>query len=106
MSDDEIYELLGQVFEWNKMKAARNAINHGVRFTEAATVFFDRGALFQPDEVHSLDEQRYTVLGRSIHLRELLVVHVLRGDTIRIISARRAEPRERRDYESRLGKRL
>ena len=40
MTEDEIYEYLGQVFEWNRVKAARNAIRHGVRFTEAATVFF------------------------------------------------------------------
>ena len=42
MSDDEIYEYLGQTFEWNRMKAMRNALAHDVRFPEAATVFWDR----------------------------------------------------------------
>ena len=104
MRDDELYELLGQTFEWDRMKAARNVIKHGVRFTEAATVFFDRDALFEDDEEHSDGERRYTVIGHSIRLRELFVVHVHRGDNIRIVSARRAEPEERREYEARLGR--
>jgi len=51
---DDIYEYLGQVFEWNRMKAAKNVIRHGVRFPEAA-VFFDEDALFEPDPDHSED---------------------------------------------------
>jgi hypothetical protein len=49
MSDDEIYEYLGRTFEWDRMKAMRNAIRHRVRFTDAAMVFFDPNAIFEND---------------------------------------------------------
>lgn len=100
MSDDEIYEYLDQVFEWNRRKAAKNLLQHGVRFPEAATVFFDRRSITIPDDQHSEDEERYTVIGQSVRTRTLLVVHVYRGERIRIISARRPTPQERSDYES------
>jgi uncharacterized DUF497 family protein len=63
---DDLYEYLGQVFEWDRMKAARNAIRHRVRFTEAATVFFDDDALFERDPDYSDEENHYVVLGWSI----------------------------------------
>jgi uncharacterized DUF497 family protein len=88
MSDDEIYEYLGERFEWNRIKAAKNVLLHGVRFPEAASVFFDRRSITLPDDEHSESEQRYTVIGQSIRTRT------------RIISARRPTPEERRDYES------
>jgi uncharacterized DUF497 family protein len=96
---DDIYEYLDQVFEWNPMKAARNAIAHGVRFPEAATVFFDEFAIFEPDPEHSEVENRYLLLGCSIRSNVLLVVHVIRGERIRLISARFATPNERRRYD-------
>lgn len=98
MSDD-IYEYLGQSFEWDRMKAARNAIKHHVRFPEAASVFFDEDAIFQPDPDHSDEEQRFDVLGYSIRQHILLVVHVIRGERIRLISARVATAGERRRYD-------
>ncbi len=98
---DEIYAYLEQTFEWDMMKAARNAIKHRVRFTEAATVFFDEDALFEVDPDHSSEEDRYIVLGRSIRTNVLLVVHVIRGERIRLVSARAATPNERRRYEER-----
>ena len=98
MSDD-IYEYLGQIFEWDRMKAARNAIKHRVRFPEAASVFFDEDAIFEPDPDHSEDEQRYDVLGYSIRQHILLVVHVIRGERIRLVSARVATSAERRRYD-------
>jgi hypothetical protein len=81
------------------MKAARNAVNHRVRFTEAASVFFDAQAIFEPDPDHSEEEDRYLVLGYSIRADVLLVVHVIRGERIRLLSARVATPRERRRYD-------
>jgi uncharacterized DUF497 family protein len=96
---DDIYEYLGQLFEWDRMKAARNAIKHGIRFTEAASVFFDESALFEPDPDHSEEERRYDVLGYSIQRHILLVVHVIRGERIRLISARVATAGERRRYD-------
>ena len=96
---DEVYALLDQVFEWDRMKAARNAIKHGVRFPDAASVFFDPDAFFEPDPDHSIDESRFIVLGHSIRSGVLLVVHVLRDERIRLLSARVATPNERRRYE-------
>jgi uncharacterized DUF497 family protein len=97
--NDEVYVYLEQVFEWDRMKAARNVIKHHVRFTEAATVFFDESALFERDPDHSEDENHFVVLGWSVRRDVLMVVHVLRGDRIRLISARTATPSERRRYD-------
>ena len=81
------------------MKAAKNELKHGVRFPDAATVFFDPRSLLLPDDEHSSEEQRYTIIGESLRSDTLLVVHVERGERIRIISARKPTQGERRDYE-------
>ena len=105
MTDEEIYEYLGQVFEWSRPKAVRNAFKHDVRFVEAATVFFDPEAEFELDIAHSgAEEERYTVVGRTLRSRTLFVVHMYRGERIRIISARKATSIERRQYEDKLGR--
>ena len=87
------------LFQWDPAKARGNARKHGVTFEEAATVFGDPLSLTIPDPAHSLAEQRFVILGLSREGRLLVVSHVERGDVIRIISTRRASPRERRDYE-------
>jgi uncharacterized protein len=104
MTNDEIYEYLGQTFEWNVAKARKNYMRHRVMFTEAATVFFDKGVIYYEDEEHSGEEQRYIVIGYSKRDRRLFVVHVIWGERVRIISARAATPRERSEYESELGR--
>lgn len=86
-------------FKWDDRKNAKNKAKHGVSFEEAQTVFFDENAMefFDPD--HSRDEDRFIMLGISIRLRVLVVCHChRRGKTVRIISARKADPREERDY--------
>jgi uncharacterized DUF497 family protein len=88
------------------MKAAKNAIRHHVRFPEAASVFFDEDAIFEPDPDHSEDEDRYVVLGHSIRTHILMVVHVVRGERIGLLSARAATPRERRRYDEGRGRQL
>ena len=86
-------------FEWDAAKAASNLAKHGVRFEEAATVFGDPLSVTIFDPAHSQAEDRFIILGRS-HLDKLLVVvHTERGDNIRIISARHASRRERKQYE-------
>jgi uncharacterized protein len=86
-------------FEWDEAKARSNRAKHGVSFEEASTVFGDPLSLTIPDSAHSQTESRLIIIGSS-HLRKLLVVvHTVRGDNIRVISARRASRRERRDYE-------
>ena len=86
-------------FEWDPRKAAQNHSKHGVTFEEAASAFGDPLSLTIGDPDHSTDEPRYVLLGRSRQGRLLVVVHVERGDNVRVISARLATPRERKSYE-------
>lgn len=87
-------------FEWDPDKAESSLLNHGVAFAEAATVFFDPLSITVPDPLHSGDESRFVITGLSFGQRYLVVVHVDRGDRIRIISARLVTPSERKKYES------
>jgi uncharacterized protein len=86
-------------FEWDGKKARQNAKKHRVSFEEASSAFGDPLALTIPDPLHSLEEDRFVLLGESVHRRLLVVVFTERGDKIRIISARAATGREKRDYE-------
>ena len=86
-------------FEWDDDKAESNQHKHGVPFDEALTVFADLLALTGYDPVHSSDEDRYITMGQSAAGRLLVVSHTDRSDKIRIISARSASRRERKDYE-------
>jgi uncharacterized DUF497 family protein len=90
-------------FEWDPRKAAANLRKHGVSFEEARAVFLDEDALLQPDEEHSDDEARFLLLGISGRLRTLVVCHCYRREeeVIRIISARKANSRERQQYGDR-----
>lgn len=87
-------------FEWNATKEKTNIRKHGVSFDEAKTVFFDEHAIqfFDPD--HSDEEDRFIMLGMSFRLRVIVVSHCFRkGETvIRLISARRANPAEEKEY--------
>lgn len=87
-------------FQWDENKARTNLAKHGVSFAEAATVFADPLSLTIPDPAHSQTEERFIVLGHSHQRKLLVVVHTERGDTLRIISARRASRRERKSYEA------
>jgi len=91
---------MDEIFEWDPEKAGNNLLKHAVSFEEAASVFFDPLSVTISDPAHSLDENRNVILGHSLLQRLLVVVHVDRGDKIRIISARVASPQERRKYES------
>ena len=92
-------------FEWHPAKNVANKRNHGVSFEEAQTVFYDDEAIMIDDPEHSKAEHRFILLGMSGLLRVLLVSHCVRdeGDTIRIISARRANRHEQRQYRERYG---
>jgi hypothetical protein len=85
-------------FEWDPRKDAQNRKKHGVSFEEAATAFGDPGSRTVPDPEHSLEEDRFVLLGLSYRGRLLVVVHTDRGDNLRIISARKATKTERRQY--------
>ena len=90
-------------FEWDSQKAASNEKKHGISFEEAQSVFFDEQALLLEDPQPRHEEERFILLGLSASLRLLVVVHALRErDVIRIISARKATRKEKREYEIRL----
>ncbi|MBL8024714.1 MAG: BrnT family toxin [Elusimicrobia bacterium] len=87
-------------FVWDEKKNKINQKKHGVRFEEAQTVFYDPRAVqfFDPD--HSSDEDRFILLGLSARLNVLVVCHCYResDSLIRIISARKADSKERDNY--------
>ncbi|MGE0552551.1 MAG: BrnT family toxin [Gemmatimonadales bacterium] len=83
-------------YEWDPDKAAANRRKHGVDFADAVAVLEDPLAVTRPDVDH--DEDRSVTIGRDTIQRLLVVVWVLRAARIRIISARPAGPRERRQY--------
>ena len=86
-------------FEWDPDKAARNLNKHGVSFQEAGTVFGDPLAMTYYDPSHSGNEDRFLTFGHSSTGRLLVVSHTDRGNKTRIISARLATRRERKQYE-------
>jgi uncharacterized DUF497 family protein len=86
-------------FEWDNRKANSNLQKHRVRFEEAVTVFGDPLAVIFDDELHSIDEIREIIIGHSTDNRLLLVSFTERSQAIRLISARLATPKERKDYE-------
>jgi hypothetical protein len=86
-------------FEWDAAKAAKNLLKHRVSFQDAASVFYDALAVTGADPDHSEAEERLITFGVSSAGQLLVVSHTERGDTIRIISARKATRGERRIYE-------
>jgi len=86
-------------FEWDQKKAVENRRKHGISFEEAATVFGDPLSITIPDPLHSHQENRFVIIGRSSKHILLVVIHTDRKGTIRIISARRATSQERKNYE-------
>lgn len=88
-------------FEWDESKATSNLKKHQISFDEAKTVFFDEFGVQFYDEDHSLNEDRFLMLGMSSSARLLIVCHCERnqGAIIRIISARKATKRESAYYQ-------
>ena len=88
-------------FEWDVRKERRNLQKHGVGFDEASTVFADTLSITIPDPDASDDDERWVTMGFSHRQRLLVVVHAEDDEQqiVRIISARPANPGERRDYE-------
>ena len=99
------YVLGDMVFNWNEFKAESNEKKHGVTFEEAATAFADNNAQLYDDNDNPENEERFLLLGYSKISRLLMVCHCYRGkndSVIRIISARKAEKPERKEYEERV----
>jgi uncharacterized DUF497 family protein len=89
--------MLADDFTWDDAKKRSNFVKHGVRFEEAIDVFKDAFAIEFEDNRNDYGEQRFIIIGRA-HNRVLSVVYTPRHEEIRLISARVAEPFERRLY--------
>jgi uncharacterized DUF497 family protein len=87
------------IFEWDDNKSKANVKNHKISFEEARSVFSDPLSITVADPEHSETEYRFIDIGMSEQRRLLVVSYTERGRNIRIISARRALPVERRYYE-------
>jgi uncharacterized DUF497 family protein len=85
-------------YEWDPAKASRNHEKHGVHFADAIVVLEDEQALWQED-IGNWEEDRYVVLGIDHLGRILTVVFTIRGDVVRLISARLATRNEKTAYE-------
>jgi uncharacterized DUF497 family protein len=88
-------------FEWNTAKAVTNIKKHGVSFEEAKSVFFDDFAVQFFDQENFGTEDRFLMLGMSNETNLLLICHCERddGNTIRVISARKATKNESKNYQ-------
>lgn len=92
------------IFEWDEAKASSNLRRHAVSFEDAASVFLDPWALTFSDPDHSTQEEREITIGRTGRQQVVFVSHCQRASRIRIISARKATRRERKQYEEGIGK--
>jgi len=86
-------------FEWDDNKAESNAAKHGITFEEAVTVFADPDLLFTEDTQHSQGEEREWAMGITESGLLVVVVFTMRGEQIRIVSARIATKKEQQSYE-------
>jgi len=87
------------LFEWDSHKAEANLRKHKIGFEEAQAVFTDPLSVTLPDPDHSEDEERFIDIGMSDNRRILVVVYTECGRRICLISARKATPVERKQYE-------
>ena len=86
---------------WDLEKAKENRAKHGVSFPDAEPVLFDPNAITREDE-YAEGEQRFVTVGLDALGRVLVVVYTYRGETVRLISARKATRNESRAYERRV----
>lgn len=93
----DVHTIIEMAYQWNPEKATANLRKHGIDFADAVSVFSDDLAITIPDE--RFDEERLVTIGMDGLARVLVVVYTLRGDEIRLISARKATRQERQQYE-------
>ena len=89
-------ELSNRIFEWDEIKAQINKQKHGISFEQALKVFEDENRIEEIDEKHSENEIRYVSIGRVNDI--LYVVYTERAENTRLITARRANKKERTRY--------
>jgi uncharacterized protein len=86
---------------WDSAKAKANLLKHGIRFSDSEGVLSDPMALTREDE-SSENERRFLSLGMDHLARIVVVSFTMRGEVIRLISARRASKKERKQYAQRV----
>ena len=86
-------------FEWDVNNVIKNKIKHNVDYKEIEEIFNDRNAIFTEDIKHSVKEKRWSLLGKTKNGRLLIIFFTTRGKSIRIISARPPNRKERKRYE-------
>ena len=84
--------------KWNPQKAEANFRKHKIRFSDAESVLFDPMTLTIEDQIID-QEQRFLSVGSDVFGRILVIVYAYHGETIRLISDRKATPKERKYYE-------
>ena len=91
-------------FEWDQGNLDRNYRKHGITPRESEEIFFDENLRVVPDMKHQQEEQRFVAIGKTFEGRVLFVVFTPRSHKVRVISARRANRKERRIYEEKIKK--
>lgn len=86
-------------FEWDVYNRNKNLTAHGVTNEECEETFFDPDKKILEDEMHSENEARYILIGRTNTGRLLFIAFTLRQSKIRVISARDLNKREQKLYE-------
>lgn len=97
--DEELDLSLCEGFDWDEGNLHKSREKHGVSAAECEQVFFHRPLVTAPDEKHSEQERRFYALGHTDAGRPLFMVFTLRGQLIRVISARDMNRKERKTYE-------
>ncbi len=86
-------------FEWDENKNKSNIQKHGIDFSDAQKVFNDENSLIAPDLRKDYGESRWKIIGK-VYGVIISVIYTVRNEAIRIISARRASKKERKEYNS------
>ena len=87
-------------FQWDKANAEKNWLKYNVTPSECEQIFFNIPMIVSNDEKHSLEEDRYYVLGKTDKDRGLFIAFTIRGNHIRVISARNMNKKERLVYDN------
>ena len=86
-------------FDWDEANKSKNWIKHNVKTNECEEAFFDQNKVMFNDVLHSGNESRFIILGKTKKQRLLFIVFTIRHKKVRIISARDTDAKERRLYE-------
>lgn len=94
------FQLKGQFeFDWDEGNRDKNELKHNVSTKECEEVFGNKPVVVISDEKHSLNEQRWGILGVTNQGRKLAIAFTLRREKIRVVTARNQNRKERRLYE-------